>query len=40
VGKTVFLRGSGALLEFLEWLAGLGAKDRGCCKFLGFFRNF
>jgi hypothetical protein len=35
-GKMVFLGGSGAILEFLEWLEGLGAKDRGSCKFWGF----
>jgi hypothetical protein len=39
-GKMVFLGGSGAILEFLEWLEGLGAKDRGSCKFWGFFRDF
>jgi hypothetical protein len=39
-GEMVFLGGSGAILKFLEWLEGLGAKDRGSCKFLGFFRDF
>jgi hypothetical protein len=39
-GKTVFLGDSGAILEFLEWLEGLGAKDKGSCKFLGIFRYF
>jgi hypothetical protein len=42
-GKTVFLGGSRAILEFLEWLEGLGAKDRGSCKiwkFLGDFCGF
>jgi hypothetical protein len=28
-GKMVFSGGSGVILEFLEWLEGLGAKDRG-----------
>jgi hypothetical protein len=27
-GKTAFSRGSGVILEFLEWLEGLGAKDK------------
>jgi hypothetical protein len=35
-GKTVFSRGSGVILEFLELLEGLGAKDRGSCEFWGF----
>jgi hypothetical protein len=35
-GKTVFSGGSGVNLEFLEWLEGLGAKDRGSCKVWGF----
>jgi hypothetical protein len=37
-GETVFLGGSGAILEFLEGLEGIGAKDRGSCdvrRFLG-----
>jgi hypothetical protein len=38
-GKTVFLEGSRAILEFLEWLEGLGTKNRGSCKFWGFFRH-
>jgi hypothetical protein len=36
----VFLEGSGVILEFFEWLEGLGAKDRGSCEFWGFFRDF
>jgi hypothetical protein len=35
-GKTVFLGGSRVFLEFMEWLEGLGAKDRGSCKIWGF----
>jgi hypothetical protein len=31
-GKIVFLGGSGAILDCLEWLKGLDAKDRGCCE--------
>jgi hypothetical protein len=38
--KMVFLEGSGVILEFFEWLEGLGAKDRGSCEFWGFFRDF
>jgi hypothetical protein len=38
-GKMVFWGGSGAILEFLEWLEGLGAKDRGSYEFWGFFRD-
>jgi hypothetical protein len=30
-GKTIFLGDSGVILEFLEWLEGLGTKDRGSC---------
>jgi hypothetical protein len=36
-GKTVFLGGSRANLEFLEWFEGLG---RGPCEFWGLFRDF
>jgi hypothetical protein len=32
--------GSGVILEFFEWLEGLGAKYRGSCKIWGFFRDF
>jgi hypothetical protein len=32
----VCLEGSGAILEFLEWLEGLGAKYRGSCNVWGF----
>jgi hypothetical protein len=39
-GKTVFSGGSGATLIFLEWLEGLGTKDRGSCKVWGFFSDF
>jgi hypothetical protein len=39
-GKMVFLGGSGAILEFLEWLEGLGVKDRGSCEIWEFFRDF
>jgi hypothetical protein len=35
-GKTVFLGVSRAIMDFLEWLEGLGAKDRGSCEFCGF----
>jgi hypothetical protein len=28
-GKTVILGGSRVILEFLEWLEGFGANDRG-----------
>jgi hypothetical protein len=31
-GKTVFTRGSGLILEFLEWLEGPAAKDRCSCE--------
>jgi hypothetical protein len=31
-GKTVFSGGYGPILEFLEWLDGLGAKNRGSCE--------
>jgi hypothetical protein len=37
--KMVFSRGLGAILEFLEWLEGLGTKYRGSCKVWGFFRG-
>jgi hypothetical protein len=36
----VFLGGSGAILEFLEWLEGLRAKERGSCEICRFFRDF
>jgi hypothetical protein len=39
-GKTVFLGGSGAILEFLELLEGLGAKDRGSCRIWIFLGDF
>jgi hypothetical protein len=39
-GKTVFLGGPWVILEFLKWLEGLGAKDRGSCEVWGFFRDF
>jgi hypothetical protein len=39
-GKTIFLVGSRPILEFLEWLEGLGAKDGGSCEFQGFFVEF
>jgi hypothetical protein len=39
-GKTVFSGGSGAILEFLEWLEGLGVKYRGSCEIWGFSGNF
>jgi hypothetical protein len=35
--------GSGVILDFFEWLEGLGAKYRGSCKIWGFseiFGNF
>jgi hypothetical protein len=36
-GKMVFLGYSGVILDFSEWLEGLGTKDRGSCEFWGFF---
>jgi hypothetical protein len=30
----------GAYLEFLEWLEGLGVKDRGLCKIWELFKGF
>jgi hypothetical protein len=39
-GKTVFLGGFGVILEFLEWLEGLGTKDRSPTKFGRFFKEF
>jgi hypothetical protein len=39
-GKIVFSGGSVAILEFLEWLEGVGAKDRGSSKFWGSFGDF
>jgi hypothetical protein len=38
-GKTIFPGGSRAILELLEWLEDLGAKDRGSYNFWGFFGN-
>jgi hypothetical protein len=40
LGAKHFLGGSGAILEFLEWFEGLGAKERGSIKIWGFFRDF
>jgi hypothetical protein len=39
-GKIVFSGGSVAILEFLEWLEGVGAKDKGSSKFCGSFGDF
>jgi hypothetical protein len=39
-GKMVFSGGSGVIQEFLEWLEGLGTKDRGSCEFWRFFGDF
>jgi hypothetical protein len=42
-GKTVFSRGSGVALEFLEWLEGLWHKDSALAKFgdlLGILVDF
>jgi hypothetical protein len=39
-GKTAFLEGAGVILEFLERLEGLDAKDKHCCEIWGFFRDF
>jgi hypothetical protein len=39
-GKMVFLVGSRVILEFLDWLEGLGTKDGGSCEFWGFFGDF
>jgi hypothetical protein len=39
-GKTIFSGGSGVIMEFLEWLEGLGSKDRDSCKIWEFFRDF
>jgi hypothetical protein len=42
-GKTVFLGGFGVILEFLEWLEGLGQKTGALAKFgdfQGFLWNF
>jgi hypothetical protein len=38
--KMVFSGGYGVILEFLEWLEGLGTKDRGSTEVCGFFRDF
>jgi hypothetical protein len=38
--KTVLSGGSRVILEFLEWLEGLGAKDRGSYEVLGIFQGF
>jgi hypothetical protein len=35
-GKTIFLEGSRAILEFLEWLEGLGTKNRAHANFGDF----
>jgi hypothetical protein len=37
-GKIVFLWGYGAILEFLEWLEGFGAKEWGSCEVWKSFR--
>jgi hypothetical protein len=39
-GKMVFLGDSGVILVFLEWMDGLGTKDRGFCEIWDFFRGF
>jgi hypothetical protein len=39
-GKMVFSGGSGVILEFLKWLEGFGAKDRGSCEIWEIFRDF
>jgi hypothetical protein len=39
-GKTVFSGGSGAILEFLEWLDSLGPKDRGSHEIWVNFQGF
>jgi hypothetical protein len=39
-GKMVFSGGFGVILEFLKWLEGFGAKNRGSCKIWEFFRDF
>jgi hypothetical protein len=39
-GKMVISGDYGKWLESLEWLEGLGAKDRGSCKVWEFFRDF
>jgi hypothetical protein len=39
-GKMVFLGGSGAILEFLEWLEGFGVKDKGSCRVWKNFEDF
>jgi hypothetical protein len=36
----VFSGGSGVILKFLEWLEGLGTKERGSYEIWGFFRDF
>jgi hypothetical protein len=36
----VFSGGSGVILEFLEWLEGFGAKDKGSCGVWEIFRDF
>jgi hypothetical protein len=36
----VFLGGCGAILKFLEWLEGLGAKDRALSNFGDFSEIF
>jgi hypothetical protein len=39
-GKMVFSGGSGVILEFLKWLEGFGAKDRGSCEIWEFLEIF
>jgi hypothetical protein len=39
-GKMVFLGGCGAILKFLEWLEGLGVKDRALSNFGDFSEIF
>jgi hypothetical protein len=38
--KWSFQKVLGAFLEGLEWLEGLGEKDRGLCKIWEVFRDF
>jgi hypothetical protein len=39
-GKTIFARGSGVVLKFLEWLEGLWHKRQGSCGIWEFFADF
>jgi hypothetical protein len=39
-GKMVFLGCSRVIIEFLKWLEGVGAKDRGSCRIWDIFRDF